>query len=69
MQGFAQTVRQIIMPTSHSPPPWSVEQLEACLVVKDSGGQKLAYVSYEEDPGRRRIAANVAKLPEPLWKR
>jgi hypothetical protein len=24
------------------PPPWSVEELEACLVVKDSSGQKLA---------------------------
>jgi hypothetical protein len=26
------------------PPPWSVEELEACLVVIDSAGQKLAYV-------------------------
>jgi hypothetical protein len=43
-------------------------------VVKDGGGQKLAYVYYEEEPGRRssaklltkdearRIAANIAKL-------
>jgi hypothetical protein len=46
--------------------------------VKDSKGQKLAYVYYEEEPGRRswaklltkdearRIAANVAKLPKLL---
>jgi hypothetical protein len=26
------------------PPPWSVDELEACFVVKDSAGQKLAYV-------------------------
>jgi hypothetical protein len=34
----------------HFPPPWSVEELDACFVVKDSAGQKLAYVYCEDEP-------------------
>jgi hypothetical protein len=33
------------------PPPWSIEDIGAAFVVKDSGGQKLAYVYYEEEHG------------------
>jgi hypothetical protein len=36
-------------------PPWSVDELEACFVVKDASGQKLGYFYYEEEPGRCRI--------------
>jgi hypothetical protein len=31
-------------------PPWSIEDIGATFVVKDGGGQKLAYVYYEEEP-------------------
>jgi hypothetical protein len=33
------------------PPPWSVEDIGAAFVAKDSAGQKLAYVYFEDEPG------------------
>src|SRR5215472_1705143 len=60
------------------PPPWTVEELDNCFVVIDSAEQKLAYVYFEEEPGRRssakllskdearRIAVTLARLPELL---
>jgi hypothetical protein len=38
------------------PPPWSVERSEACFIVRDHGGRGLAYVYFEEEPGRRAAA-------------
>ena len=35
------------------PPPWSVEEQDACFVVRDRVGQALAYVYFENELGRR----------------
>ena len=38
------------------PPPWSVEETDACFIVRDANRQALAYVYCEEEPGRRAAA-------------
>ena len=44
------------------PPPWSVEEYnDACFVVRDHDGQQLAYVYFEEEPGRRSAAKLLTK--------
>jgi len=63
-----------VMPDSF-PAPWSVEELDGCIIVWDRDGQAITYVYFEDDPRRRslaklltrddarRIAADIAKLP------
>jgi hypothetical protein len=43
------------------PPPWSVEEQAACFVVRDHNGQALAYVYFEDEPGRRSAAKLLSK--------
>jgi endo-1,4-beta-D-glucanase Y len=65
------------MPSGRFPAPWTIEDHnDARFIVRDKNGQALGYFYFEEEPGRRaaahlltkdearRIAANIAKLPE-----
>jgi hypothetical protein len=49
------------MPARRFPPPWSVEELDACFVVRDANGQALSYVYFEDEPGRRSAAKLLTK--------
>ncbi len=63
---------------SRSPTPKLDRQ---CFIVRDANGHALAYVYFEDEPGRRaaaklltrdeawRIAANIATLPKLSWRR
>jgi hypothetical protein len=52
----------IAMPAQRRfPPPWTVEDVGAAFAAIDSAGQKLAYVYFEDAPGRRSAAKLLTK--------
>ena len=52
-----------VMPsTRRFPPPWTIEDHnDACFIAKDKNGFAVAYVYYEEEPGRRSAANLMTK--------
>ena len=72
--------QEILKQDRRFPPPWTAEVTPNCFIVRDANGQALSYIYYECEPGRRsaakllsedkarRIASNIAKLPELLRK-
>jgi hypothetical protein len=48
------------------PPPWSIDKADSkldrrCFIVRDANGQALAYVYFDEEPGRRPAAKLLAR--------
>ena len=61
-----QTGRYAAVTPRRLPPPWSVEEQDACFVVRDHSGQKLAYVYFEDEPRFNTMAMSRTRLTAAL---
>jgi K+/H+ antiporter YhaU regulatory subunit KhtT len=69
------------MPPRRFPPPWTVDKIPGGHIVRDADGQALAYIYSRENEAEalqakvltkdeaRRIARNIARLPNLLGRR
>jgi hypothetical protein len=49
LQGAAAACYHCFLPSAlRFPPPWTIEEQEACFTVRDENGQALAHVCFEE---------------------
>jgi hypothetical protein len=56
-------------PSRRFPPPWTVDEANnACFIVRDKNGQALAYVYFEEEPGRRSVQRCGGRVTENVRK-
>jgi hypothetical protein len=53
---------QVPVPRRRFPPPWSVQETDACF--RDKNGQALAYVYFEGELGRQAAVKLVTRDPE-----
>jgi hypothetical protein len=51
------------------PPPWTVEETDACFIVRDKNRQALGYFYFEDEPGRRSAAKLLIKDEARRWDR
>jgi hypothetical protein len=67
--GTKRTSQSVASPTNARlplPPPWSVKEQDAFYVIRDRGGQALAYIYFEDEPGRR-SAAKLLSRDKARW--
>jgi hypothetical protein len=51
------------MSSRRFPPPWSVEETDACFIARDANRQALAYIYFEDEAGRRAAAFSPKTTP------
>jgi hypothetical protein len=44
------------------PPPWSVEETQPCFIVRDSNGQALAFVYFEDSPAGAQLQVRLRAM-------
>jgi hypothetical protein len=54
------------MPKRRFPPPWSVDDIGGCFVVKASNNRPLVFIYYGEGVARRSLARLLTRNARPL---